>query len=111
MLTYAEAKKIGIRACVEKLGRKFVEKHKGSSCTSYGDCGTYASCFVGVSDRPRRKFPAGVIQLSSEKKDKLPYRVECVVNYKTERIHFLECVLPPADSVCDSESLTGSAKV
>ena len=42
---------------------------------SYGGCESYASCFVGLSDRSRRIFQDGVILLDSDKKDKLPYRV------------------------------------
>ena len=41
MLTYETARKIGIDACIEKLGREFVTKHQKTSSSSFGDRGDH----------------------------------------------------------------------
>ena len=48
MLTFEEAKKIGIKACADKLGIDFVRKYEDRSCVAYGDEEDHAFCFVGV---------------------------------------------------------------
>ena len=35
MLTYESARKIGVEACIDKLGRAFVEKHRDTSSSAY----------------------------------------------------------------------------
>ena len=52
MLAADEAKKIGIRACIDAIGRKFYEKHGDNSVYSYGQNDGWMNCFVGVSDQP-----------------------------------------------------------
>ena len=45
MLTFEEAKRIGITACVDKLGYDFVKKYEDTACSACGDEGDYASVF------------------------------------------------------------------
>ena len=85
MLTFEEARKIGLDACAEKLGREFVRKHAKTSSTAYGDAEDYAYCFIGVSDQPSKPYREG---------DKIPYMASCNVWYDTGKIDFLECILP-----------------
>lgn len=48
MLTFNDAKKIGIKACINKPGYDFVKKYEVTACTAYSDEGDHAFCFVGV---------------------------------------------------------------
>lgn len=95
MLTYDEAVKIGIDACVEKIGRDFVEKYKDSACSAYGDRGDYAFCFVGVTDKPVKEHSDDEpLVLRDEDGDQYPYSASCKVFFVDSSIEFLECKLP-----------------
>ena len=91
MLTYEEARGIGINACIDRLGRDFVTKYRENGCSTYGDRGSYASCFVGVSDKPAPEMTDG-LRLTSV--DPFPYIARCNVAYRDGKITFLDCVLP-----------------
>lgn len=53
LLTVEEAKKIGIRACVDKIGYEFCKAHPDNGVSAYGEEREgYINCFVGVSDQP-----------------------------------------------------------
>ena len=96
MLTYEEARNVGINACLDRIGRDFVKKYRDSSCSAYGDIDReYVYCFVGVSDRPRKKRNEGdPIVLSSAPEDQFPYMASCLVNYSDGEIEFKKCILP-----------------
>jgi hypothetical protein len=47
------ARQIGINACVERLGKDFVEKHKETSTCAFGESEDGVFCFVGVDDEER----------------------------------------------------------
>ena len=94
MLTFDEAKKIGIKACVDKLGYDFVKKYEDTSCSAYGDEGDYASCFVGVSTEPDTPWTGGPLILDDSPKAKFPYSASCDVAYKDGAVTFRECSLP-----------------
>lgn len=51
MLNVDVARRIGINACIDKLGRKFVSAHKEFSASAYGENDDGVFCFVGVDDR------------------------------------------------------------
>ena len=91
MITYEKAVKIGIDACIDRLGRDFVTKHRETSSSAYGDRGDYVYCFVGVNDQPEGKMEDGLL-LTSE--SRFPYIARCKVGYEDGDIEFLECVLP-----------------
>ena len=92
LLTFEEAKKIGINACVDKLGRDFVKKNREYSCTSYGDADQYAFCFVGIDNHSEPNF--GPHELVLDGDSKWPYKATCNVWYKDGRIEFLDCIIP-----------------
>lgn len=94
MLTFEEAKKIGIKACVDKLGYDFVKQHEDTSCSAYGDEGDHASCFVGVSTEAESLWSGGPLVLDDSPSSKYPYSARCDVAYIDGTITFLECVLP-----------------
>ncbi|MCR4605460.1 MAG: hypothetical protein K5639_05620 [Eubacterium sp.] len=91
MLTYEKAKKIGLDACVDKLGRDFVMKHRKTSSSAYGDRGDHAYCFVGVSDVPDMDMDDGLVLTSNHS---FPYVARCTVDYIDGEVNFLECSLP-----------------
>ena len=96
MLTYEEAKKIGVNACVEKLGRDFVKKHENGACAGYGDEQDYAFCYVGVNDQPEPPLEKVMVTLYDGPDAKFPYIASCRVDYHDGKVTFLECVLPTA---------------
>lgn len=91
MISYETARKIGIDACIDKLGREFVMKHRDFSSSADGDRGDHVYCFVGVSD----KEDVGMMdELVLTSDDKFPYVARCNVSYEDGEISFLDCVLP-----------------
>lgn len=91
MLSYEQARKIGIDACIDKLGRDFVMKHRDTSSSADGDRGDRVYCFVGVDDKPLPKMSKGLVLTSD---DHFPYTARCTVSYLDGIIEFLDCVLP-----------------
>ena len=94
MLTFEEAKKIGIRACVDKLGYDFVKKYNDTSCTAYEDEEDHAFCFVGVDTNPVSPWTGGPLILDDSPGAKFPYRASCNVAYVDGSITFLEYIIP-----------------
>ena len=94
MLTFEEAKKIGIRACVDKLGYDFVRKYEDLSCTAYEDEGDRVFCFVGVSTEPVSAWNGDHLVLDDTPNTKFPYSASCYVLYADGTITFLDCSLP-----------------
>lgn len=90
MLTFEEAKKVGIKACVEKLGYDFVRKYQDTSCTAYGDEGDHAFCFVGVSTEASSPWDGDAIILDDSPNKKYPYSVSCNVSYADGTVTFVE---------------------
>lgn len=95
MLTYDEAKKIGVNACVEQLGREFVIQHKDTSCSAYGDRETHAFCFVGVDTEPDPPHEKGDPLMLDGGKE-WPVKISCNVWYNDGHIEFFDCKLPKA---------------
>lgn len=94
MLTYEEAKKIGVNACIDKLGRDFVLKYRDTSCAGYGKEDDYAFCYVGVDDRMEPEKTGKGLVLDDSPDSKFPYLAMCNVWYENGKIEFLDCVLP-----------------
>lgn len=87
MLSEKKAKKIGIRACIDKLGYDFCMKHKENAVSAYGmDENGKLECFVGVSDEPyvEPETPC----LTSHYK--WPYAARCLVDLNTAEVEFIE---------------------
>ena len=81
MLTFEEARKIGIRVCVDMLGYDFVKKYEDTACSAYGDEGDHASCFVGVNTEPEKPWTGGTLILDDSPNSKYPYSASCNVDY------------------------------
>lgn len=92
MLSINEAKRIGINACIDKLGRDFVLAHKDSATSAYGESDDGVFCFVGVDDRCAFQNQEGVLILDSQ--SEFPYRASCNVNLADGTPVFIEYVVP-----------------
>lgn len=96
MLTMENARNLGVNACIDRIGRDFVMKHRSSSTASYtteADELGNVFCFVGVDDNPpKRNSDPDVLILDREKK--YPYYASCNVNLETERISFVDLEIP-----------------
>ena len=92
MLTIMEAARIGIDACIDKLGREFVLANRDNGTSSYGEDGGIVFCFVGVDDKPwTPKDPAGIVL---DNTSEFPYRASCKVRLADGSMEFDECILP-----------------
>ena len=85
------ARQIGVSACLEKLGREFVEKHKETSTCACGECEDGVFCFVGVDDEERSGEDYSLVL---DNTSRFHYRVECVVNLEDGAVIWKEVVVP-----------------
>ena len=92
MLSVEAAKKIGINACIEKLGRDFVTAHKELATSAYGQNENNVFCFVGVDDGTGSQNRSDLLILDSH--SEFPYRVSCNISLTDGTPQFLECVVP-----------------
>ena len=94
MMTYEDARKKGLDACVKKIGIDFVKKYSDKACSAYGDREDFAFCFVGVSDRPDAYYDSQGLVLDGNGFSDWPYQACCNVWYNDGHIEFLDCKLP-----------------
>lgn len=92
MLNIETARKIGINACIDKLGREFVLTHKDFATSAYGESEDGVFCFVGVANGCDSKNSDGVLILDSH--SEFPYRASCNVSLVDGTPLFIECVVP-----------------
>ncbi len=94
MLSFEEAKKIGIDACIKKLGISFVKQYSDSFCTAYGwgEKDNTVFCFAGVDDNPEEITDTKELLLTGN--HNFPYRVSCNVNIINNSITYIECIVP-----------------
>lgn len=100
MLTFEEAKVIGKKACIEKLGIDFFERYRDSSIMAYGDFSEegVAFCYVGIDDQPIEEMPSEPLILSNEAyKNPIPFFASCNVILENAEIVFLDCALPDVE--------------
>jgi len=92
MLNATEAKKIGINACVNKIGIDFCKKYEANACTSYGMRDDKMFCSVGIDDVPyvAPKDPDKLVLSESG----FRYTASCNVDMTNGDIEFLECIVP-----------------
>lgn len=94
MLTEKEAKKLGINACIKKLGYDFCKKYKNNSTSCWGmeDKNTMY-CYIGLSTEPEEELDIEkVTELTLDKKGKFPYSTSCLVNMENGKITFLKTI-------------------
>ena len=95
MLTVMEAKKIGIRACIDAIGYEFCKKHADNGTSAYGENEGVVYCFVGVNDEPAPECDiTKVDSLILTSGEDWPYSASCNVDMQDGRIEFLEVKRP-----------------
>lgn len=92
MLSVEAAKKIGLNACIEKLGRDFVLAHKEYATSAYGESDDGVFCFVGVDDGRKSQNSDHLLILDS--RSEFPYRASCHISLADGTPRFIECVIP-----------------
>ena len=92
MLTVEEAKKIGIRACIEKIGYDFCKAHPDNGVSAYGEEREgYINCFVGVNDTPAPDYDISkVTKLVLTSNEKWKYSARCHVDKNSGTVVFVE---------------------
>lgn len=91
MLTTEEAKRIGVRACMEKIGVDLCKKHADNAVSAYGEEDDIVNCFVGVNDTPAPDYDISKVTrlvLTSGKKWK--YSASCNVDKASGNVVFVE---------------------
>ena len=95
MLTVIEAKKIGIRACIEKIGLDFCKKHADNATSGFSEEDGYVNCFVGISDEPAKQYDiSNVNTLILTSCSSWPYEARCNVSLLDGKIEFSELRRP-----------------
>ena len=97
MLNMETARRIGINACIDKLGREFVLLHRDTATSAYGETENGVFCFVGVDTNYVSQNNNEVLVLDGN--TQCQYRVSCNVNPQTGEVQFIECVLPEVVSI------------
>lgn len=92
MLNVEMARKIGINACIDKLGREFVLAHKDRATSAFGESENGVFCFVGVDDGAASTSCDNILVLDSH--SAFPYRASCNVSLSDGVLNFIECVIP-----------------
>lgn len=92
MLSVEAARKIGINACIDKLGREFVLAHREYATSAYGENGDEVYCFVGVDKDFQSQNTRELLILDS--RSKFSYRASCNVSLRDGKPSFIECVTP-----------------
>ena len=93
MITKEYAKKIGLNACIKKIGSSFDKKFASSACgTEPQDNKLF--CFVGVDKRilPINDSTRKVLTLDST--SKFAFSASCNVSLHDGTVEFLECHVP-----------------
>ncbi len=92
MLSIEEARKAGINACIDKLGREFVLLHRDTATAAYGETEAGVFCFVGVDKEYVSKVGEDVLMLDSV--SEFQYHASCNVSRVDGSVTFVEFVLP-----------------
>ncbi|MBR4981587.1 MAG: hypothetical protein IKY94_03390 [Lachnospiraceae bacterium] len=95
MLTVNEAKNIGIRACIEKIGLEFCKQHADNATSGFSEEDGYVNCFVGVNDKPAKQYNISEVnKLVLTSGEKWPYAARCNVSLINGNVEFYELRRP-----------------
>ena len=95
MLTVNEAKNIGIKACIEKIGYDFCRKYADNATSGYSEEDGVVNCFVGVNDMPEKQCDISEVdKLVLTSGIKWPYAARCNVSLSDGNIEFSEIRRP-----------------
>ena len=86
MITYDEAREIGIEACINRLGREFVLRHRDTSTSAYSvkPENGMVFCYVGVDDRPQK--PVDLKRIVLDSITRFPHYASCYVDMRTGEV-------------------------
>lgn len=87
MISFEAARKIGINACIDRLGRDFVFSHRDRATSAYGENGGYVYCFVGVDTNCKSMNRNGILILDAQ--SRFSRRASCNVDLETGTIDFI----------------------
>lgn len=90
MLSVIEARKKGIRSCMNKIGFDFCMANEENSVTAYSEYEGNMYCFVGINDNPVKDRNPDILILSNNKG--FPYYSSCNVNMNNGDVEFLDFV-------------------
>lgn len=88
MLTEIDARKIGIKACMDKIGYDFCIQNQDKAATAYGKDGINMFCFVGIDNNSNQTPDTDTLTLSSVKG--FSYSASCNVNMENGNIEYLD---------------------
>lgn len=97
MLTFEEAKKIGINVCIDAIGYDFCMQHKDNATSAYGVENERMRCYVGVDDRPENLPDLWSLEsfaLTSNENCQFKYSACCDVNMLDGHYNILMCNKP-----------------
>lgn len=95
MLSVYEAKEIGIKACINKIGYEFCKKHADNATAAYGEIDGVVNCFVGVNNEPSKDYDISKIdRLILTHDEDWPYSASCNVDMRNGDVEFLEYNIP-----------------
>lgn len=95
MLTEEEAKKIGLRACIEKIGLEFCKIHKDTAVCAYGVVDGVMLCYFGIDDQPAPDYENMKwedLRLTST--NYLPYFAVCEVSMEDGTVTIKDFCMP-----------------
>lgn len=78
------SKKIGIRACVDKIGYEFCKQHADTAVCSYGEENGKMKCYVGIDDKPEQ--PYDIESSPHHKNNSLPDRQRLICTQNSGHI-------------------------
>jgi hypothetical protein len=87
MLTVETARKIGLNACVDKLGRDFVLKHQHLATAAYGEIEDHVFCFVGIDCKQKNNHNG---QLVLDSISKFSHQTSCKISLMDGAVTFME---------------------
>ena len=94
MISYNEAKHLGIKTCVDLLGQDFVDKYKNNTCYAYSKDEDNVFCFLGLTTETYT--PTGKLMLTHDESDAFPYRATCSVSMETGKVFDEKVIRPEA---------------
>jgi len=89
MLSVEEAKRIGINACIDKIGRDLCREYADNGVSGFGRRDNKVECFVGLNDEHSAPVdPDNITRLVLTHKRDWKYLVECSVDMQDGAIRF-----------------------
>lgn len=89
MISVEEAKRIGINACIDKIGRELCREYADNGVSGYGRRDNRIECFVGLNDEHVEPIDIdNVTELVLSDQRDWKYLAECSVDLKDGAVKF-----------------------